>query len=59
MAASRVRGLFDNFTVTQGASISPLAIAFLVGYNGFMIVHGIAPKSDPYRKCTIGLPFSE
>jgi hypothetical protein len=27
-----VVGLFDNFTVTQGASISPLAIAFLVGY---------------------------
>ncbi len=27
-----VVGLFGNFTVTQGASISPLAIAFLVGY---------------------------
>jgi hypothetical protein len=27
-----VVGLFNNFTLTQGASISPLAIAFLVGY---------------------------
>jgi hypothetical protein len=27
-----VVGLFSNFTITQGASISPLAIAFLVGY---------------------------
>jgi hypothetical protein len=27
-----VVGLFNNFTVAQGATISPLAIAFLVGY---------------------------
>jgi len=27
-----VVGLFSNFTITQGASISPLAIAFLLGY---------------------------
>ena len=27
-----VVGLFSNFTITQGVSISPLAIAFLVGY---------------------------
>jgi hypothetical protein len=27
-----VVGLFNNFGITQGASISPLAIAFLVGY---------------------------
>jgi len=27
-----VVGLFGNFSITQGASISPLAIAFLVGY---------------------------
>ncbi len=27
-----VVGLFNNFTVTQGASIPPFAIAFLVGY---------------------------
>jgi hypothetical protein len=27
-----VVGLFNNFSVTQGANISPLAIAFLVGY---------------------------
>jgi hypothetical protein len=27
-----VVGLFNNFTVTEGASIPPLAIAFLVGY---------------------------
>ena len=27
-----VVGLFNNFTISQGASIPPLAIAFLVGY---------------------------
>jgi hypothetical protein len=27
-----VVGLFNNFTITKGASIPPLAIAFLVGY---------------------------
>ena len=27
-----VVGLFNNFTITQGASIPPLAVAFLVGY---------------------------
>src|SRR5207244_9998842 len=27
-----VVGLFNNFTITQSASIPPLAIAFLVGY---------------------------
>jgi hypothetical protein len=27
-----VVGLFNNFTIAQGASIPPLAIAFLVGY---------------------------
>jgi len=27
-----VVGLFNNFTMTQGASLSPLALAFLVGY---------------------------
>ena len=30
--AGAVVGLFNNFTITQGASIPPLAIAFLVGY---------------------------
>ena len=28
-----VVGLFNNFTITEGASIPPLAIAFLVGYS--------------------------
>jgi hypothetical protein len=27
-----VVGLFNNFNITEGASIPPLAIAFLVGY---------------------------
>jgi hypothetical protein len=27
-----VVGLFNNFSITQGASIPPFAIAFLVGY---------------------------
>src|SRR5207249_5462001 len=30
--AGAVVGLFNNFTIAQGASIPPLAIAFLVGY---------------------------
>ena len=30
--AGAVVGLFSNFTITQGASIPPLAVAFLVGY---------------------------
>lgn len=30
--AGAVVGLFNNLTITQGASIPPLAIAFLVGY---------------------------
>jgi hypothetical protein len=30
--AGAVVGLFNNFTISQGASIPPLAIAFLVGY---------------------------
>jgi hypothetical protein len=28
-----VVGLFNNFTITEGASIPPLAVAFLVGYS--------------------------
>jgi hypothetical protein len=28
-----VVGLFNNFTITEGASVPPLAIAFLVGYG--------------------------
>ena len=28
-----VVGLFNNFAITKGASIPPLAIAFLVGYG--------------------------
>jgi hypothetical protein len=30
--AGGVVGLFNNFTITQGASIPPLALAFIVGY---------------------------
>jgi hypothetical protein len=30
--AGGVVGLFNNFTITQGASIPPLALAFVVGY---------------------------
>jgi hypothetical protein len=30
--AGGVVGLFNNFTISQGASVPPLAIAFLVGY---------------------------
>jgi hypothetical protein len=45
-----VVGLFDNFTITQGASIPPLAIAFLVGYAVdvfFSSLEGVAPGLSP------------
>jgi hypothetical protein len=53
-----VVGLFGNFTITQGASISPLAIAFLVGYAVdvfFSFLEGLLrsftkPKNTPPAK---------
>ena len=44
-------GLFNNFTFGQGASVSPLAIAFLVGYAADVFFSFLAhnlpkPKSD-------------
>jgi hypothetical protein len=53
-----VVGLFGNFSITQGASISPLAIAFLVGYAVdvfFSFLEGLLqsftkPKSTPAAK---------
>jgi hypothetical protein len=60
-----VVGLFNNFNVTQGASIPPLAIAFLVGYavdvffaflegllQTFSRVPGTAAQTPPQSKST-------
>jgi hypothetical protein len=53
-----VVGLFSNFSITEGASISPLAIAFLVGYAVdvfFSFLEGLIqsftkPKTNPATK---------
>jgi hypothetical protein len=53
-----VVGLFSNFSITEGASISPLAIAFLVGYAVdvfFSFLEGLIqsftkPKTNPAIK---------
>jgi hypothetical protein len=53
-----VVGLFSNFSITEGASISPLAIAFLVGYAVdvfFSFLEGLIqsftkPKTIPATK---------
>jgi hypothetical protein len=53
-----VVGLFGNFTITQGASISPLAIAFLVGYAVdvfFSFLDGLV-QSFTKRKSSAGSP---
>ncbi|MGA7694314.1 MAG: hypothetical protein WCA76_04760 [Candidatus Sulfotelmatobacter sp.] len=55
-----VVGLFGNFSITEGASISPLAIAFLVGYAVdvfFSFLEGMMqsltrPKSSASSKAT-------
>jgi hypothetical protein len=53
-----VVGLFSNFSITEGASISPLAIAFLMGYAVdvfFSFLEGLIqsftkPKTIPATK---------
>jgi putative flippase GtrA len=55
-----VVGLFSNFTITQGASISPLAIAFLVGYAVdvfFAFLEGLL-QAFSRRKGSAGSPAS-
>jgi hypothetical protein len=55
-----VVGLFGNFSINEGASISPLAIAFLVGYAVdvfFSFLEGLLqsftkPKNSPPSKTT-------
>lgn len=47
-----VVGLFNNFTITQGASIPPLAFAFLVGYAVdvfFSFLEGLMQAFTKYR----------
>jgi putative flippase GtrA len=53
-----VVGLFGNFTITQEASISPLAIAFLVGYAVdvfFSFLDGLV-QTFTKRKSSAGSP---
>jgi hypothetical protein len=58
-----VVGLFGNFSITEGASISPLAIAFLVGYAVdvfFSFLEGLLQsftkgKASPVAKTTAAL----
>lgn len=45
-------GLFNNFTITQGASIPPLAFAFLVGYAVdafFSFLEGLMQAFTKYK----------
>lgn len=47
-----VVGLFNNFTITQGASIPPLAFAFLVGYAVdvfFSFLEGLMQAFTKYK----------
>jgi hypothetical protein len=53
-----VVGLFGNFTVTQGVSISPLAIAFLVGYAAdvfFSFLEGMLQTFNKPKKSASSL----
>lgn len=45
-----VVGLFDNFTIGQGASIPPLAIAFLVGYAVEVFFTFLDSMLQPFAK---------
>jgi hypothetical protein len=47
-----VVGLFNNFTLTQGASISPLAVAFLVGYAVDVFFAFLEGLLKPFSKGT-------
>ena len=54
-----VVGLFNNFTITQGASIPPLAIAFLVGYAVdvfFSFLEGLLQAFARTKKSTNSTP---
>ena len=49
-----VVGLFNNFTVTQTASLSPLAIAFLVGYAVDVFFSFLESVLQAFTKATGG-----
>jgi len=51
-----VVGLFDNFTIGQGASIPPLAIAFLVGYAVEVFFTFLDSLLQPFSKGRGNLP---
>jgi hypothetical protein len=59
-----VVGLFNNFSITQGASIPPLAIAFLVGYAVdvfFAFLEGLLQafsKTTPHAPVPVPAPAS-
>jgi hypothetical protein len=45
-------GLFNNFTVTGGASLSPLALAFLVGYAADVFFSFLEGLLQNFKKAT-------
>ncbi len=51
-----VVGLFSNFTITEGASIPPLAIAFLVGYAVDVFFAFLEGFLQTFTKTTAGAP---
>lgn len=54
-----VVGLFNNFTIGQGASIPPLAIAFLVGYAVDVFFAFLEGLLQAFTKGPNSLPASE
>ena len=49
-----VVGLFNNFSITQGASIPPLAIAFLVGYAVDVFFSFLEGLTQAFAKGKVG-----
>jgi hypothetical protein len=52
-----VVGLFNNFSITQGASIPPLAIAFLVGYAVDVFFAFLEGLLQAFTKSSPGSPL--
>jgi hypothetical protein len=48
-----VVGLFNNFTIGQGASIPPLAIAFLLGYAVDVFFAFLDGMLQPFTKARV------
>jgi|SRR5215469_2364831 len=54
-----VVGLFNNFTISQTPSISPLAIAFLVGYAVDVFFSFLETLTVAFTKSKIGKPAAQ